>query len=148
MKTHARKEPESPSLLRFIKRAPPRKLPIELKEIKREPKQVKLSAKPRAKNQQESVQELDARLPPPPPRRPRRKPTLEPNPFIAPSNLVASDLDEQSPQLRIAHVRHFHQLRDKFPILDKKCIGPQIKKDSELDYEDFNSSFASMPKIK
>ena len=91
---------------------------------------------------QENVQVLDARLPPPPPRRPRRKPTLEPNQFIAPSNLVASDLDKQSPQFRIVYVRHFHQLRGKFPILDKtmywtanKELGVGLRRFQQLFWE-------------
>ena len=43
------------------------------------------------------------------------------NPFRAPENLVADNLDKKSLEFRIAHVRYFRTLKQtKFPFLDKK----------------------------
>ena len=119
LEIHARKDFGSPSL-HYINRTSSLELPIEFNSITREPKQVKLFAKPWAKRQQENVQKSDAKLQPPPPRQPRTKPALEPNPFIVPSNHPASDLDEQSPEFRIAYVQYCNQILDKVPILDKR----------------------------
>ena len=44
MKTHKKKSVASPSLLKFLKRTPAKKIPIELKPIKSKPRQVKFKS--------------------------------------------------------------------------------------------------------
>ena len=105
IQTHDQKEPPASSLLRFLKRAPPKKFSIEMKPMKKEKKskQVKLFAMKRPIPSGPRVNPLPE--PPPPPRRPRSKPISDLNPFLAPDDLTAENLDEKSPQFRIAHVR-------------------------------------------
>ena len=142
MKTHARKEPESPSLMRFLKRAPvPKKAHVELKPISKsrqltfsvsnnasldlhprkasataDPPLLRVSAGPSAPSAPNPVS------PPRPPRRPRnyRKKFQDMSPFAAPPELIASDLNKKSPEFRLAHMRHFQKLKEQFPMLDKK----------------------------
>ena len=49
MKTHTKKKVDSPSLLLFFKRAPAKKIAVELKPIKKKPQQIKLRAISRPK---------------------------------------------------------------------------------------------------
>ena len=103
VKTHA-KEVESPSLLRFLKRAPAKKAAIELKPISRRPQQLKFSAKKNAPltitkpDPPVSAQPKPQVPAPPPPRCPRnyRKTFQDLSPFIAPPDLTASDLKKRS----------------------------------------------------
>ena len=44
MRTHKKKSVASPSLLKFLKRTPAKKIPIELKPIKSKPRQVKFKS--------------------------------------------------------------------------------------------------------
>ena len=126
MKTHEKSFVESPSLLRFVKRAP-RKAAIELKPIKPKPVQRKLSAKPRSKPAAPSPLRMprdpQLQVAPPRPRLPRtRACDFDLSHFRAPPNITSSDLDKKSPEFRVAHVRYFNKLkREKFSMLDKKA---------------------------
>ncbi len=55
MKSHDYREVESPSLLRFLKTARMKKVPIELKPVSRKVKQTKLSAQARTKPKQKKI---------------------------------------------------------------------------------------------
>ena len=146
MKTHDQKEPASTSLFRFLKQAP-RKLPIELKPIVKKPKQLKLTSIQRRLPSAPQGPEASPRSEPSPsPRRPRSKPISDLNPFRAPENLVADNLDKKSLEFRIAHVRYFRTLKQtKFPFLDKKMyyeaneqtLGVGIRRFQQF----FNKSF-------
>ena len=126
MKTHDKSFVESPSLLRFIKRAP-QKPSIELKPLKPKPVQSKLSAKPRsnvvAPSSPQMLRDPPLQVAPPRPRLPRTKASdSDLSHFLAPPNITASDLDKRSPEFRVAHVRYFKKLkREKFPMMDKKA---------------------------
>ena len=130
MKSHDR-EVESPSLLRFLKRAPMKKVPIELKPVSRKVKQTKLSVQARTKPKQKKIfpklrpqprtkLQPKPRFNPPPPRCPRTKSIPDTSPFIAPPNLTSANLDKRSPEFRIAHVRYYNKLKNEaIPILDR-----------------------------
>ena len=111
MKVHKRKEPSSSSIMRFFKPAT-KKIAIEMKPIKKQPRQAKLAAKPRVKHSvtqsQSNVQPSRPKssalnvnssnplMPPPPPRLPRASTNV--SPFTAPTNLVSPELDTKSPE--------------------------------------------------
>ena len=111
MKVHKRKEPSSSSIMRFFKPAT-KKIAIEMKPIKKQPRQPKLAAKPRVKHSvtqsQSNVQPSRPKssalnvnssnplMPPPPPRLPRASTNV--SPFTAPTNLVSPELDTKSPE--------------------------------------------------
>ena len=111
IKVHKRKEPSSSSIMRFFKPAT-KKIAIEMKPIKKQPRQAKLAAKPRVKHSvtqsQSNVQPSRPKssalnvnssnplMPPPPPRLPRASTNV--SPFTAPTNLVSPELDTKSPE--------------------------------------------------
>ena len=111
MKVHKRKEPSSSSRMRFFKPAT-KKIAIEMKPIKKQPRQAKLAAKPRVKHSvtqsQSNVQPSRPKssalnvnssnpfMPPLPPRLPRASTNV--SPFTAPTNLVSPELDTKSPE--------------------------------------------------
>ena len=133
MKKHKKKEPTSASIMRFFKPAS-KKIAIEMKPIKKQPRQVKLNVKSRVKP---SVTQPQSNIPVsrsnasdlninasqplkplPPPRLPQS--STDVNLFAAPANLVSSDLDTKSPEFRLAHIRYFRKLKEeKFPQMDK-----------------------------
>jgi len=128
MKTHTKKKVDSPSLLRFFKRAPAKKFAVELKPIKKKPQQIKLRAKARPKPlrppqiSRPSAPPIPSEdVPPPPPRRPRStcSSTSDLSHYVAPESIISSRLDKRSPEFRVAHVRYFRKLKeDGFPMLD------------------------------
>ena len=115
-KTHEKTEPKSGSMLKWVvkrvksERKPKPKMAIELKPIVKT-RQLKLR-KPTV--EEKTVVSNPVR--PRPPRRPRRskQPPLDINPFVAPVALTDPDLDKQSPQFRIAHIKHFKSLKSDF----------------------------------
>ena len=127
VKTQHEKPPvKSKSLWQFLKRASPKKAPIELQPIKKKPKQIRFKAKPRpmpvASNLSSSLDKPEpAKQVPGPPRRPRvRQPDGGLSNYCTPSSLTAPDLDRRSPEFRVAHVRFFRSLKQKkFPMMDK-----------------------------
>ena len=127
VKTQHEKPPvKSKSLLQFLKRASPKKAPIELQPIKKKPKQIRFKAKPRpmpvASNLSSSLDQPEpAKQVPGPPRRTRvRQSDGGLSNYCTPSSLTAPDLDRRSPEFRVAHVRFFRSLKQKkFPMMDK-----------------------------
>ena len=116
MKSHKRPEPESNSLLKYMKLAPVKSTTkIESPAIESKPmktvRQLKLREDPPSTVVSNPVS-----------RRPRRsqQDSNEDNVLVAPDELVATDLDKKSPHFRVAHVRHFKKLKLKYPMIDKK----------------------------
>ena len=112
MKTHTKQKVDFPSLLRFFKRAPAKKIAVELKPIKKKPQQIKLRAKSRPEPLRPSKISRPAAppipsedLPPPPPRRPRStcSSTSDLSHYVAPESIISSNLDKRSPEFRVDH---------------------------------------------
>ena len=124
MKTHKKKSVASPSLLKFLKRTPAKKIPIELKPIKSKPRQVKFksstpSSVPSPDVPTKKILPPKKRpIPPPAPPLPRRDSEL--SPFMAPASLTSPDLDKKSPEFRLAHMRFYNELKLSFPMLNHK----------------------------
>ena len=101
MKTHKKKSVTSPSLLKFLKRTPAKKIPIELKPIKSKPKQVKFKSSTSSNISSHNVPPkqilLSKKRPIPPPAPPLPRSNSEVFPFTAPASLTTSDLDKESP---------------------------------------------------
>ena len=134
-KSHKKPTVQSPSLLRFLKkRAPPKKMAVELRPISRKPKQIRLSMRSRSLAAPAvpvidvpgaSVKVTYPKLPkvPRPPRRPRKsnkKYSSDMSPFLAPEGLTSPSLNKKFPEFRVAHVRYYNSLKENFPMLDKK----------------------------
>ena len=123
--THMKKSVTSPSLLKFLKRTPAKKIPIELKPIKSKSKQVKFkSSTPSNMSSPDSpskkvIQPKKRPVPPPAPSLSRRN--SEESPFMAPASLISPDLDKKSPEFRLAHMRFYTELKTSFPMLNKKA---------------------------
>ena len=125
MKTHKKPEPKSGSMVKWIvKREPVKsqgkqkpKQAVEMKPI-RKTRQLKLR-KPVIRDPTVVTNPARPRLP----RAPRRskQPVVDISPFAAPVRLIDPDLDNRSPQFRIAHVEHFKALKSDFPVLDKEA---------------------------
>ena len=125
MRTHKKKSVASPSLLKFLKRTPVTKIPIELKPIKSKPRQVKFKS-----STPSSVPSPDAPMKKilPPKKRPILLPApplsrrnSELYPFMARASLASPDLDKKSPEFRLAHMRFYNELKILFPMLNKKA---------------------------
>ena len=125
MKTHKKKTVASPSLLKFLKRTPAKKIPIELKPIKSKPRQVKLKSSTPSSISSPDVPSNKIPppkkrvIPPPAPPLPRRDSEL--SPFKAPASLISPDLDTKTPEFRLAHMRFYNELKILFPMLNKKA---------------------------
>ena len=125
MKTHKKKSVDSPSLLKFLNRIPAKKIPIELKPIKSKPRQVKFksstpSSVPSPNVPTKKILPPQKRpIPPLAPPLPRRDSEL--SPFMAPASLTSLDLDKKSPEFRLAHMRFCNELKNLFPMLNKKA---------------------------
>ena len=123
--THKKKSVASPSLLKFLKRTPAKKIPVELKLIKSNSKQLKFkSHMPSSISSPDvlSIKILPPQkrpIPPPAPPLPRRNSEL--SPFMAPASLISPDLDRKSPEFRLAHMRFYTELKILFPMLNKKA---------------------------
>ena len=153
---HSKPAVESSSLLRYIKRAPKKKVAIELKPLKKKAKQVKFKAKRRVKAVLSGDSPVDAMVEeaPGPPRRPRsRQSDQDLTNFRAPASLTTQDLDKKSPEFRAAHVRYFRRLReDLFPMMDKTAyhaanadvLGVKLRRFHQW----FDSHDADLKKIK
>ena len=118
----------SPSLLRFVKRDPAKKFPIELDPIKKKPQQIKLRPKsnPKPLRPRNKPTVTAPLIPseniPPPPRRPRSSYSLtsDLSHYIGPENIISSSLDKRSPEFRVAHLRYFQKLKQESVLmLDK-----------------------------
>ena len=122
-----RKVVGSTSLLRFVKRAPAKKFPIELDPIKKKPQQIKLRPKsnPKPLRPRNKPTVTAPLIPseniPPPPRRPRSYSfTSDLSHYIGPENIISSSLDKRSPEFRVAHLRYFQKLKQESVLmLDK-----------------------------
>ena len=153
MMTHDKK-PESPSLLRFFKKAPPSKFAVELKPIarKQKPKQIKLAAKRRPQRVSSGPIDVKSSSRPPPPRRPRTKPNVDMVHYMAPPDLTGPNLNKKSPQFRLVHVRYFEKLKEeKYPFLDKTMYLIKLRFPNffwaleKTDFYFFVSVFACVP---
>jgi len=152
MKTHKKKSVASPSLLKFLKRTPAKKIPIELKPIKSKPKQVKFKS-----STPSSISSSDAPfnkilppkkrpIPPPAPPLPRRDSEL--SPFMAPASLTSPDLDKKSPEFRLAHMRFYNELKLSFPMLNKKAYYEANKSHLGVKLRRFQQWFHSEARDK
>ena len=123
MKTH-KKSVASQSLLKFLKRAPAKKILIELKPIQSKPRQVKFKSSTPSSISSPYVPSNNILppkkrpIPPPAPPLPRRDSEL--SPFMASASLTSLDLDKKSPEFRLAHMRFYNELKLSFPMLNKK----------------------------
>ena len=123
--THKKKSVASPSLLKFLKRTPAKKIPIELKSIKSKPKQVKFksSTPPSISSPDVPSNKIlppkKRPIPPPTPPLPRRNSEL--SPFMAPASLISPDLDRKPPEFWLAHMRFYTELKILFPMLNKNA---------------------------
>jgi len=125
MKTHKKKSVASPSLLKFLKRTPAKKIPIELKPIKSKPKQVKFTSSTPSSISSPDVPSnkilppKKRTIPPSTPPLPRRNSEL--SPFMASARLISPDLGRKSPEFRLAHMRFYSELKILFPMPNKKA---------------------------
>ena len=147
MKTHKKKSVASPSLLKFLKRTPAKKIPIELKPIKSKPRQVKFksstpSSVPSPDVPTKKILPPKKRpIPPPAPPLPRRDSEL--SPFMAPASLTSPDLDKKSPEFRLAHMRFYNELKLSFPMLNKKAYHEDNKSHLGVNLRRFQQWFHS-----
>ena len=132
MKKHKKKEPTSPSIMRFFKPAS-KNIAIEMKPIKNQPRQVKLNVKSRVEPSVTQPQRnvvvsrsnasdlnINAFRPLKTPPSRLHQSSTDVNLFAAPVNLVSPDLDTKSPEFRPSHIRYFRKLKEeKFPQMDK-----------------------------
>ena len=146
MKTH------NPSLLKFLKRTPAKKIPIELKPIKSKPRQVKFksstpSSVPSPDVPTKKILPPKKRpIPPPAPPLPRRDSEL--SPFMAPASLTSPDLDKKSPEFRLAHMRFYNELKNLFPMLNKKAYYEANKSHLGVKLRRFQQWFHSQASDK
>ena len=125
MKTHKKKSVASPSLLKFLKRTPAKKIPIELKPIKSKSKQIEFKSSTPSSISSPDVPSNKILPPkkrpifPPTPTLPRRNSEL--SPFMAPASLISPDLDRKPPEFWLAHMRFYTELKILFPMLNKKA---------------------------
>ena len=152
MKTHKKKSVASPSLLKFLKRTPAKKIPIELKPIKSKPRQVKFksstpSSVPSPDVPTKKILPPKKRpIPPPAPPLPRRDSEL--SPFMAPASLTSPDLDKKSPEFRLAHMRFYNELKNLFPMLNKKAYYEANKSHLGVKLRRFQQWFHSQASDK
>ena len=120
MKTH-KKSVASQSLLNFLRRAPAKKILIELKPIQSKPRQVKFKSSTPSSVSSPDVPSntiVPPKKRPIPPPLPRRDSEL--SPFMAPASLSSPDLDKKSPEFRLAQMRFYAELKILLPMLNKK----------------------------
>ena len=152
MKTHKKKSVASPSLLKYLKRTPAKKIPIELKPIKSKPRQVKFKSSTPSSVPSPDVptkEILPPRkrpIPPPAPPLPRRDSEL--SPFMAPASLTSPDLDKKSPEFRLAHMRFYNELKNLFPMLNKKAYHEANKSHLSVKLRRFQQWFHSQASDK
>ena len=115
MKTH-KKSVASQSLLNFLKRAPAKKILIELKPIQSKPRQVKFKSSTPSSISSPDVPSNDILppkkrpIPPPAPPFPRRDSKL--SPFMAPASLTSPDLDKKVSRISLSPHAILHRAQD------------------------------------
>ena len=87
---------------------------------------------------------------PRPPRLPRSKPVSSLSQFVAPSAITDPKLYKKSPEFRLAHVRYYNKLKEKFPFLDKTMYHEANKEALGVAVRRFRQFFdqAAVDKIK
>ena len=144
MKTHNKKSVTSRSLLGFLKKTPAKKIPIELKPIKSKPRQVSV---PSPDVPTKKILPPKKRpIPPPAPPLPRRDSEL--STFMAPASLTSPDLDKKSPEFRLAHMRFYNELKNLFPMLNKKAYYEANKSHLGVKLRRFQQWFHSQASDK
>ena len=115
-RTHKRKSVASPSLLKFLKRTPAKKIPIELKPIKSKPRQIKFKSSTPSSVPSPDVPTKKILPPkkrpisPPAPPLPRRDSEL--SPFMAPASLTSPDLDKKVSRISFSPHAILHRAQD------------------------------------
>ena len=85
-------------------------------------------------------------IPPPAPPLSRRDSEL--SPFMAPASLTSPDLDKKSPEFRLAHMRFYNELKNLFPILNKKAYHEANKNHLGVKLRRFQRWFHSQASDK
>ena len=151
MKTH-KKNVASQSFLNFLKRAPAKKILIELKPIQSKPRQVKFKSSTPSSISSPDVPSNNILppkkrpIPPPAPPLPRRDSEL--SPFMVPASLTSPDLDKKSPEFRLAHMRFYNELKLSFPMLNKKAYHEANKSHLGVKLRRFQQWFHSQASDK
>ena len=113
--TH-KKNVASQSFLNFLKRAPAKKILIELKPIQSKPRQVKFKSSTPSSISSPDVPSNDILppkkrpIPPPAPPFPRRDSKL--SPFMAPASLTSPDLDKKVSRISLSPHANLHRAQD------------------------------------